>query len=141
MGGSQGGLLVGGTFTLRPELFHAVVVQVPLADMRRYSQLLAGASWMAEYGDPDKPEEWAYIQTWSPYHLLRKDAKYPTPFFWTNTRDDRVHPGPRAQDGGEDGGPGAPGLLLREHRGRTRQRGGQQAERRRSPRSSTRTCG
>ena len=92
MGGSQGGLLVGGTFTLYPELFHAVVAQVPLADMRRFNHLLAGASWMAEYGDPDKPEDWAYIQTWSPYHLLRKDAAYPTPFFWTNTRDDRVHP-------------------------------------------------
>jgi prolyl oligopeptidase len=93
MGGSQGGLLVGGTFALYPELFQAVVVQVPLADMKRYSHMLAGASWMAEYGDPDKPEDWAYIQTWSPYHLLKKDAKYPTPFFWTNTRDDRVHPG------------------------------------------------
>jgi prolyl oligopeptidase len=92
MGGSQGGLLVGGTFTLYPELFHAVVAQVPLADMRRFSHLLAGASWMAEYGDPDKPEDWAFIQTWSPYHLLKKDASYPTPFFWTNTRDDRVHP-------------------------------------------------
>ena len=93
MGGSQGGLLVSGTFTLYPDLFHAVVAQVPLADMRRYNKLLAGASWMAEYGDPDKPEDWAYIRTWSPYELLKKDAKYPTPFFWTNTRDDRVHPG------------------------------------------------
>jgi len=93
MGGSQGGLLVGGTFTLYPELFHAVVAQVPLADMKRFSHLLAGASWMAEYGDPDKPEDWAYIQTWSPYQLVKKDAKYPTPFYWTNTRDDRVHPG------------------------------------------------
>jgi prolyl oligopeptidase len=93
MGGSQGGLLVGGTFAMYPDLFNAVVVQVPLADMKRYSHLLAGASWMAEYGDPDKPEDWAYIRTWSPYHLIRKDAKYPTPFFWTNTRDDRVHPG------------------------------------------------
>ena len=92
MGGSQGGLLVGGTFALYPELFHAVVAQVPLADMHRFNHLLAGASWMAEYGDPDKPEDWAYIQTWSPYQLLRADAKYPTPFFWTNTRDDRVHP-------------------------------------------------
>jgi len=92
MGGSQGGLLVSGTFALYPELFHAVVAQVPLADMHRYSHLLAGASWMAEYGDPDKPEDWAYIQTWSPFQLLRKDADYPTPFFWTNTRDDRVHP-------------------------------------------------
>jgi len=92
-GGSQGGLLVGGTFTMRPDLFGAVLAAVPLADMRRYSKLLAGASWMAEYGDPDIPEQWAYIQTWSPYHLLRKDAKYPKPFYWTNTRDDRVHPG------------------------------------------------
>ena len=92
MGGSQGGLLVSGTFALWPELFHAVVAQVPLADMRRFNHLLADASWMAEYGDPDKPEDWAYIRTWSPYQLLRQDAHYPTPFFWTNTRDDRVHP-------------------------------------------------
>jgi prolyl oligopeptidase len=92
MGGSNGGLLVGGTFAMRPDLFNAVVAQVPLADMRRYSHLLAGASWMAEYGDPDVPEQWAYIQTWSPYHLLKKDARYPKVFFWTNTRDDRVHP-------------------------------------------------
>ena len=92
MGGSQGGLLVSGTLALYPELFHAVVAQVPLADMKRFSHLLAGASWMAEYGDPDKAEDWAYIQTWSPYQLLKPDAKYPTPFYWTNTRDDRVHP-------------------------------------------------
>ncbi len=92
MGGSQGGLLVSGTLALYPELFHAVVAQVPLADMRRFSHLLAGASWMAEYGDPDKAEDWAYIQTWSPYFLLKPETKYPTPFFWTNTRDDRVHP-------------------------------------------------
>ncbi|MEL7451020.1 MAG: prolyl oligopeptidase family serine peptidase, partial [Pseudomonadota bacterium] len=93
MGGSQGGLLVGGTFTLRPELFNAAVSQVPLLDMKRYHKLLAGASWISEYGDPDNPEHWAYIQTWSPYHLLREDATYPEVFFWTTTRDDRVHPG------------------------------------------------
>jgi prolyl oligopeptidase len=92
MGGSNGGLLVGTAFTLRPDLFHAVVAQVPLTDMRRYSKLLAGASWMDEYGDPDKPSDWEYIKTWSPYHLVRKDAKYPKVFFWTTTRDDRVHP-------------------------------------------------
>ena len=92
MGGSPGGLLVSGTFILYPELFHAVVAAVPLADMHRYSHLLAGASWMAEYGDPDKPEDWAYMRTWSPYQLLQKNAAYPTPFYWTNTRDDRVHP-------------------------------------------------
>jgi prolyl oligopeptidase len=93
VGGSQGGLLVGGAMAMRPELFGAVVSQVPLADMRRFNKLLAGASWMAEYGDPDIPEQWAYIQTWSPYQMLRKDAKYPKAFIWTNTRDDRVHPG------------------------------------------------
>ena len=92
MGGSQGGLLVSGTFVLRPELFNAVVAQVPLADMKRFSHLLAGNSWMAEYGDPDVPEQWAYIKTWAPYQNLKKDAKYPKPFYWTNTRDDRVHP-------------------------------------------------
>ena len=93
MGGSQGGLLVGGTFVMRPELFNAVVCQVPLLDMRRYHKLLAGASWMEEYGNPDLPEEWAFIQTWSPYQLLRKDVRYPKVLFWTTTRDDRVHPG------------------------------------------------
>ena len=92
MGGSQGGLLVSGTFVQYPQLFHAVIAAVPLADMKRYSHLLAGASWIAEYGDPDKPEDWAYMQSWSPYQNLKKDADYPTPFYWTNPRDDRVHP-------------------------------------------------
>jgi prolyl oligopeptidase len=92
VGGSQGGLLVSGTFVQYPQLFHAVIAAVPLADMYRYSHLLAGASWMAEYGDPDKPEDWAYMKTWSPYQNLKKDAAYPTPFYWTNPRDDRVHP-------------------------------------------------
>lgn len=93
MGGSQGGLLVAATFLMRPELFNAVVSQVPLMDMQRYNKLLAGASWMGEYGNPDLPEEWAYIQTWSPYHLVRADAEYPEVYIWTTTRDDRVHPG------------------------------------------------
>jgi len=92
-GGSNGGLLVGNMFTLYPQLFGAVVCQVPLLDMQRYSKLLAGASWMAEYGDPDKPEEWAFIRAFSPYHNVRKDAKYPPILFTTSTRDDRVHPG------------------------------------------------
>ncbi|MCP4546371.1 MAG: S9 family peptidase [bacterium] len=91
-GGSQGGLLVGTAFTQRPELYGAVVCAVPLLDMQRYHLLLAGASWMAEYGDPDKPEDWDFMRHWSPYHLLRKDAKYPEPFLFTSTRDDRVHP-------------------------------------------------
>jgi prolyl oligopeptidase len=93
MGGSNGGLLMGNMITKYPELFGAVVCQVPLLDMKRYSKLLAGASWMAEYGDPDKPEEWAYIRTFSPYQNLKAGVKYPPVFFTTSTRDDRVHPG------------------------------------------------
>jgi prolyl oligopeptidase len=93
MGGSNGGLLVGVAFTQRPDLFDAVVVQVPLLDMRRYNQLLAGASWMAEYGNPDIPEEWEYISRYSPYHNLRPGVEYPKVLFTTTTRDDRVHPG------------------------------------------------
>jgi prolyl oligopeptidase len=92
-GGSNGGLLVGNMVTLYPDLMQAAVCQVPLLDMQRYNHLLAGASWMAEYGNPDKPEEWAYIQKFSPYHNVRKDAKYPAVLFTTSTRDDRVHPG------------------------------------------------
>lgn len=91
-GGSNGGLLVGAVFTQRPELFNAVVCQVPLLDMRRYNRLLAGASWMAEYGNPDLPEEWAFISKYSPYHQVRSGAKYPRVLFTTSTRDDRVHP-------------------------------------------------
>jgi prolyl oligopeptidase len=93
MGGSNGGLLVGATFTQRPDLFGAVVCQVPLLDMQRYHRLLAGASWMDEYGDPDKPEEWAYISRYSPYHNVQAGKKYPRVLFTTSTRDDRVHPG------------------------------------------------
>ena len=93
VGASAGGLLVGAAFTQRPDLFGGVVCQVPLLDMRRYSRLLAGASWIDEYGDPDKPEEWAYIQKYSPYHNVFPGRKYPKVFFMTSTRDDRVHPG------------------------------------------------
>lgn len=93
MGASNGGLLVGAVFTQRPELFNAVVCRVPLLDMRRYNKLLAGASWMAEYGNPDIPEEWDYIKKYSPYHNLFPDKKYPQVLFYTSTRDDRVHPG------------------------------------------------
>ena len=92
MGGSNGGLLVGATFTQRPELFNAVVCQVPLLDMKRYNKLLAGASWMAEYGNPDTAD-WEFIRGWSPYHNLDKSRTYPKVFFNTSTRDDRVHPG------------------------------------------------
>ena len=91
-GGSNGGLLTGNMVTQHPELFGAVIIQVPLLDMKRYSHLLAGHSWMAEYGDPDT-EDWEYVRTFSPYHLLREDVQYPPTFVLTSTRDDRVHPG------------------------------------------------
>jgi prolyl oligopeptidase len=92
VGGSNGGLLVGACFVQRPELFRAVVCQVPLLDMKRYNKLLAGASWMAEYGNPDT-DDWEFMQTWSPYQNLDEGKDYPKVFFYTSTRDDRVHPG------------------------------------------------
>jgi prolyl oligopeptidase len=92
-GGSNGGLLVGNMLTMRPDLFGAIVCQMPLLDMRRYHTLLAGASWMGEYGNPDDPQEWDFIRTFSPYHNLREGVKYPPTLFMTSTRDDRVHPG------------------------------------------------
>jgi len=91
-GGSNGGLLVGVAMTQRPDLFKAVVCQVPLLDMRRYNKLLAGASWMDEYGDPDQAAEWDYIRKYSPYHNVVTGKKYPRVLFTTSTRDDRVHP-------------------------------------------------
>jgi prolyl oligopeptidase len=92
-GGSNGGLLVGAVMLQRPELFNAVVCQVPLLDMRRYHKLLAGASWMAEYGDPDKTDEWAFIAPYSPYQNVKPGVTLPKVLFTTSTRDDRVHPG------------------------------------------------
>ncbi len=92
-GGSNGGLLMGNMLTLRPDLWGAVVCQVPLLDMRRYHMLLAGASWMGEYGNPDDPKQWAFIEGFSPYHQLKPGVKYPPTLFTTSTRDDRVHPG------------------------------------------------
>ncbi|HAT29758.1 MAG TPA: S9 family peptidase, partial [Janthinobacterium sp.] len=92
MGGSNGGLLVGAVMVQRPELFNAVVCQVPLLDMRRYHLLLAGASWMGEYGDPDDAAQWAYIGNYSPYQNVRAGVTYPRVLLTTSTRDDRVHP-------------------------------------------------
>ncbi|MCO4747098.1 MAG: S9 family peptidase [Proteobacteria bacterium] len=93
MGGSNGGLLMGNMYTLYPEQWGAVVCAVPLLDMKRYTKLLAGASWAGEYGDPDVPEQWEYIKTFSPYHNIDADQAYPPILFTTSTRDDRVHPG------------------------------------------------
>lgn len=93
VGGSNGGLLMGVMLTQRPELFGAIVCQVPLLDMRRYHKLLAGASWMGEYGDPDDPEDWAALAKFSPYQQVKAGVRYPRTLFTTSTRDDRVHPG------------------------------------------------
>jgi len=92
IGASNGGLLIGVAFTQRPDLYGAAVVQSPLLDMRRYTHLLGGASWISEYGDPDKPEEWAYISKYSPYENLRPATNYPAVLFETNRSDERVHP-------------------------------------------------
>lgn len=92
-GRSNGGLLVGNMYARSPELWGAIVCGVPLLDMRRYHLLLAGASWMAEYGDPDLDSDWEFMKTFSPYHLVKPDGTYPPLLLTTSTRDDRVHPG------------------------------------------------
>ncbi len=92
-GGSNGGLLMGIMLTKYPERFGALVCQVPLLDMKRFHLLLAGASWVAEYGDPDNPDDWAFISEYSPYQNISPDRTYPPLLMTTSTRDDRVHPG------------------------------------------------
>ncbi|PBB30156.1 S9 family peptidase [Mesorhizobium sp. M1A.F.Ca.IN.020.03.2.1] len=92
-GGSNGGLLTGVSLTQRPELFGAVIIDVPLLDMLRYTELPPGASWMAEYGDPSKPEEAAWLAAYSPYQRVATSAVYPPVLLMTSTADDRVHPG------------------------------------------------
>ncbi len=91
-GRSNGGLMSSVAYTQRPDLYDAALVGVPLADMKRYHLLLAGASWMAEYGNPDTAD-WDFIKAYSPYQNIRKGADYPRVFFYTSTKDDRVHPG------------------------------------------------
>ncbi len=92
-GWSNGGLLAGVVLTQHPELYNAVVVGAPLLDMKRYSKMLAGASWIEEYGDPDNPEDWAYLKQYSPYQNVKEDVDYPEALFVTSIKDDRVHPG------------------------------------------------
>ena len=92
-GRSNGGLLMGAMFTQRPELYGAIMTGVPLLDMKRYNKLLAGASWMAEYGNPDVAEDWAFIKEYSPYQNVSASVDYPEIYFYTSTKDDRVHPG------------------------------------------------
>ena len=90
-GGSNGGLLMGNMLTLYPQLFGAIACEVPLLDMKRYTHLSAGTSWMAEYGNPDTAD-WNFIKTFSPYQNLHKDTHYPPVLFYTTTSDDRVGP-------------------------------------------------
>ena len=90
-GGSNGGLLMGNMLTMYPQLFGAIACEVPLLDMKRYSHLSAGASWMAEYGNPDTAD-WNFIKTFSPYQNVKKDGHYPPVLFYTATSDDRVGP-------------------------------------------------
>jgi prolyl oligopeptidase len=92
-GGSNGGILITNMLTRYPERFGALFCTIPLIDMRRYSKLLAGASWIAEYGDPDKPEDWAFLQTYSAYHQAEPGRRYPPILLATTRKDDRVHPG------------------------------------------------
>jgi prolyl oligopeptidase len=92
-GGSNGGILITNMLTRYPERFGALFCTIPLIDMRRYTKLLAGASWIAEYGDPDKPEDWAFLKTYSAYHLAEPGRRYPPILIATTRRDDRVHPG------------------------------------------------
>jgi len=111
-GRSNGGLLVGATMTRRPDLYGAVICGAPLLDMKRYHKLLAGASWMAEYGDPDIPEQWQYISKYSPYQNLKI-------FLYLNTRRP-CSPWPRQKDGSTHGRTGPGGLVLRKHGRRPR---------------------
>ena len=92
-GRSNGGLMASVAITERPDLWGGAIIGSPLVDMKRYSHLLAGASWMGEYGNPDAPADWAFISKYSPYQNLRCGVRYPVPFIYTSTRDDRVHPG------------------------------------------------
>lgn len=92
-GRSNGGLMAGVAMTQRPDLFGGAIIGSPLLDMKRYSHMLAGASWMAEYGDPDVPGDWAFIEKYSPYQAVKPGVKYPPAFFYLSTEDDRVHPG------------------------------------------------
>lgn len=116
MGGSNGGLLVGNMLTHYPELFGAIVCTVPLLDMKRYTKLSAGTSWIAEYGDPDKAEDWAFIQTFSPYHNLRDEVDYPPVLLYTATSDDRVGPVQARKMAARMQSRGIPGVLFYENR-------------------------
>ncbi|MCU1527298.1 MAG: putative endopeptidase [Frondihabitans sp.] len=114
-GRSNGGLLVGNMLTTYPHLFGAIVCGVPLLDMQRYTHLSAGASWIAEYGDPDVPSDWEFIQAFSPYHLLRDDVDYPPTLIYAATSDDRVGPVQGRKMAARMQARGIPGVLYYEN--------------------------
>jgi prolyl oligopeptidase len=116
-GASNGGLLVGAMLTRFPELFGAIVCDVPVLDMARYARLLAGPSWIAEYGDPDDPAEWAFLKALSPYHLASNARRYPPVLITTNRGDDRVHPGHARKMAARLEALGQPVLYFEEERG------------------------
>ena len=128
-GRSNGGVLTTVSMTQHPELFNAVVVESPLVDMLRYQKLSAGASWIAEYGDPDIPADRTFIAKYSGYQALKPGVKYPEPYVTTNTKDDRRASRPRAQVRRQAGELRRPGAVLREHFRRPRQRRRPRAER------------
>ena len=92
-GRSNGGVLTGAAITQHPDLYEAAIIGSPLFDMQRYHKLLAGASWIDEYGDPDKSADWAFMSKYSPYQNVKQGVDYPATFFYLSTKDDRVHPG------------------------------------------------
>ena len=139
-GGSNGGILITNMLTRYPERFGALFCTIPLIDMRRYSKLLAGASWIAEYGDPDKPEDWALLQTYSAYHQAVPGQAYPPILIATTRRDDRVHPGHARKMAAKLQRHGLRQAYFYEPRGRRpRLRQGQQGTRRLHRRSATRS--
>ena len=92
-GRSNGGVLTGASITQRPDLYRAAIIGAPLFDMKRYHKLLAGASWVGEYGNPDDPADWAFMKDYSPYQNIKPGVDYPATFWYLSTKDDRVHPG------------------------------------------------
>ena len=92
-GRSNGGVLTGASITQRPDLYRAAIIGAPLFDMKRYHKLLAGASWVGEYGNPDDPADWEFMKLYSPYQNIKPGVDYPATFWYLSTKDDRVHPG------------------------------------------------
>ena len=114
-GGSNGGLLMGNMLTHYPQLFGAIACEVPLLDMKRYTHLDAGASWVAEFGNPDDPEQWAFMKTFSPYQNLHKGTHYPPVLFYTTTSDDRVGPAQARKMAAKMEGMGIPNVWFYEN--------------------------